>query len=290
MSLVCRSNQVVMRMAWVLAAVAAGGAAFMAWSALRLPPAPSRRAAGSDFSLPAFPDVEGIDWSAFRNAASGEPSLGASLEEKLRLAGTFSIYGEQGGHRRAIIDDLRTGEQRIVNEGDHIGAMIVRRVLTDRIRILTKSGILEELRLTLASAGSGAGDAGAGGLAAGDRFGIRRVGERRWAFERSAVLGYYQELRDEPARLVQVFDSMVPVYGPDGKITGYRVTILGERELFEAAGLHEGDVVRRANSIDMISRNRAEYLINEFIHNRANIFILDVERAGKSIQLRYEIR
>jgi type II secretory pathway component PulC len=281
---------VAMRVAVALFTVSLGGVGILMWLTLRLPAPPPHRAAGSCYTVPAFPDIEGVDWNAFHNAAPQELSREGSLEEKLRLAGTFSIYGAQGGHRRAIIDDLQAGKQQIVNEGDRIGGMIVRRILTDRVRILTESGVLQELRLTLVSAGTPGAVGGAAKAMSGGRFGIRRVGESRWTFDRKAVLAYYQELRDEPARLVQVFDSMVPVYGSEGKITGYRVSIVGEEELFGAAGLNEGDVVRRANAIDMSSRNRAEYLINEFLNNRANVFILDVERGGQPVQLRYEIR
>ena len=280
MSLVCRFSQGATRLAWALFALSLIGAGSIVWRALDLSEPPPEQHAGRVLGLPAFPDTTGAGWSAFRRVSPTASAATSSLDESLRLAGTFSVYGSEGGRRRAILDDLRTGQQRIVDEGDRIGPLVVRRILTDRVRILTANGVLQELRL-IHTAGVGTrGSPGPTQMTSGARFGIRRVGERRWAFDREAVLDYYQELRDDPRRLVQVFDSMVPVYDANRAITGYRLTIFGEEALFGAAGLHEGDIVRRANSIDMTSRKRAEYLINEFLQNRANIFIFDIERAG----------
>jgi hypothetical protein len=42
--------------------------------------------------------------------------------------------------------------------------------------------------------------------------------------------------------------------------------------------------------MDMTSRTRAEYFIKEFIHDRANAFILEVERGGDPVKLIYQFR
>jgi len=89
---------------------------------------------------------------------------------------------------------------------------------------------------------------------------------------------------------VALFDSLKPVYEEAGGIEGYRVGIEGEGGFFEAAGLVEGDVVRRVNSMRMTNRRRAEYFIGEFVADRANVFVLDIERGNEKKKLIYQVR
>lgn len=123
---------------------------------------------------------------------------------------------------------------------------------------------------------------------AAKRFGGREVFPNRWMFNREQVLSYYDELRNEPERLLQIFDSMDPVYvtDPDGesRIDGYRVGVEGEADLFAAAGLREGDVVKSVNKLLMANRRRAEALIASFIEGRGTMFVFEIERDGKTIQ------
>jgi hypothetical protein len=123
-----------------------------------------------------------------------------------------------------------------------------------------------------------------------DKFGGRQVGDNRWVFRRQAIMDYYSTLRDEPERLVRIFDSMKPMYDAENRIEGYHLGIEGEADFFAAAGLREGDVVRKVNSMEMTSRRRAEYFIKEFVADRANAFIIDVERDGQPLKLMYEVR
>ncbi len=123
---------------------------------------------------------------------------------------------------------------------------------------------------------------------AAKRFGGREVFPNRWMFSREQVLSYYDELRNEPERLLQIFDSMDPVYvtDPDGesRIDGYRVGVEGEADFFAAAGLREGDVVKSVNKLLMANRRRAEALIASFIEGRGTMFVFEIERDGKTIQ------
>ena len=98
----------------------------------------------------------------------------------------------------------------------------------------------------------------------------------------------YEELRAEPERLLQVFDSMDPVYVEDGdgerRIEGYRVGVEGEAELFAAAGLQDGDVVKSVNNLLMTRRDRAERMIAAFIEGRGSMFVLEIERDGRTFK------
>ena len=96
--------------------------------------------------------------------------------------------------------------------------------------------------------------------------------------KRQAVLDYYQELLDEPERMVTVFDSMKPLYDDRRKITGYVLDVEGEGNFFKAVGLRPGDVVHKVNSVPMTSRRWSDYFINEFSQNRLNVVVMDVER------------
>ena len=55
-------------------------------------------------------------------------------------------------------------------------------------------------------------------------------------------------------------------------------------------GMKEGDVVRKVNSMDMTSRQRAEYFIKEFAADRANVFMIEIERDGTPQKLIYQVR
>jgi hypothetical protein len=249
-----------------------------------------------------------FDWSIFQSRDGNVPSLGTSSSARFRLAGTFFEYlyennkSSAGEIRRAVIDDLRSGNQVIVREGEKIEDTSIVKIYSDRVIIRDNSGIDEQLWLTFSGFGANTNksnlstneinQAGTGQIAGTDKFGGKQIGESRWVFSREKLLEYYKSLRDEPDRLVKVFDSLKPVY--DGKtaggIGGYRLGVEGEGEFFKSVGLKEGDVVRSVNNMQMTSRRRAEYFIGEFVSDRANAFVLDVERGGKQQKLIYEVR
>jgi type II secretory pathway component PulC len=229
--------------------------------------------------------------------------VGGTLSSRFRLAGTFFEYGSDvlgnSDVRAAIIDEIRSGIQQIVKEGGRISDITVVKIFGDRVVIRDAAGTEEQLWLSF----TGSGTSGQAGITNGpggdastkladlDKYGGKQVGENRWVFSRERLLDYYKGLRDEPERLVTVFDSLKPLYEAGGsKIGGYRLGIEGEGDFFESAGLKEGDVVREVNSMRMTSRKRAEYLISEFIADRANAFVLDIERDGKPAKLIYEVR
>ena len=130
----------------------------------------------------------------------------------------------------------------------------------------------------------------AGSAATSNRFGCIKVQDDRWQFTRQPMLDYYQELLDEPDRMVALFDTMKPVRDERNRITGYVVGMEGEKEFFQAVGLREGDIVRQVNSVEMTNRRRAEFFIDEFLKNRMNAIVLDVERDGKVQKQVYQVK
>ena len=240
----------------------------------------------------------GLNWNVFRG--TGEVPAGGALSRRFRLAGTFSVSGTGADPvRRAVLDWLERERQEIVSEGDRLADVTVLRVAEDRV--VLRAGTREETLWLSFSGSDRASESAAAGetpdAAADDlpaeaeagRFGYA-VGDNNWVFRREALMEYYNELMDDPVRLLQVFDSMQPLYDGDDRISGYMLDIAGEREFFEAVGLREGDVVRQVNAVPMTNRNRAERFIEHFARNNLNVFVLDVERGGEPVRMIYRIR
>lgn len=255
----------------------------------------SRTTIALDWPAPPLAEVVSFDSSVFKKRVS-EPvtaNLGP-LARRFRLAGTFFAIGNNQHSRKAIIDDLQRKEQQLVAEGDLLDqTVMVISIFPERI-IVRAGAHDEELRLSFSAdrallAGSNQNaqkTAGASDML--NRFG-KRVGETRWVLKRDELLKYYQELLNNTDRLAKVFESLKPVYKTN-KIAGYVLDVEGEGNMFSAFGLKQNDIIRTVNKMPMISQSRAEYFIREFVNNRANGFVLDIERDGKPEQLIYLIR
>jgi len=290
-------------LAWTtpLAALVCIAGLVHAYLLLPEPPAFEGGASVSTLSRPAPEQPESINWTVFARRRETVAVKVGTLAKRFRLVGTFTVHDDDGDapRRRAVLDDGKVQRQYIKDEGETIDDVTVVRVLADRVVLRDATGE-ETLRVrfrneSAAAADQGVADAtGSGEPGAGEEswnaFGGRRIGEFQWIFKRKALEDYYQELRDNPDRLVRIFDSMKPIRNANRGIEGYVLDIKGEADFYGAVGLQQGDVVRRVNQMKMISRQRAEYFISEFAKDRANAFVLDVERNGKPEKLVYQIR
>jgi len=246
-------------------------------------------------SWPEHHDVIVSDWTVLQGEA-GSPVAKGSLADRFRFAGAFFVSG--GGRpdmRKAVLDEIKGGVQHIVSEGDLIDDVTVIGVYRDRL-VLRANGIEEELWLSFSMSDSSMltekGGSHTGAVEeAGDtcRFGTQ-VGENNWLFKRDALMAYYDELMDEPERLLQVFDSLKDLRDERGKITGYHLDIEGERQFFDDIGFREGDVVRKVNAMPMTSRRRAEFFIKQFVDDRLSVILIDIERDGKLHRQVYRVR
>lgn len=253
--------------------------------------------------VPAF---GGMASEAFSNAAwnvmsgdgtaAGTNAAGAR-NARFRLAGTFFVEGGDGTvQRKAILDDPSRHEQGIVGEGDPFAGVRVERIFYDHVTLRSGS-VTEEVwldfgRVYVATTGlpaTNSVDTNTVAVAT-NRLGGVQLQADRWQFSRQKLLDYYQEVLDEPDRMAAIFDSLKPVRDRDSKITGYVVGVEGEGEFFQAVGLRNGDVVRKVNAVPMTSRRRAEFFIDEFLKDRMNVVVLDVERDGKSAKQVYLVR
>ena len=298
-------NPLFQRLSPVLVATSLAVGALFVYQNLQLPYLSKNQAQA--IALPTWPKIDAqalrFDSYTFKKQAGEQvvANLGP-LARRFRLAGTFFAASSYQQSRKAIIDDIQKKTQCLVAEGDNLDQnILVVTIFRDRVVLRDGNPDLAESRdeqLWLSFAG---GDKPATSASRPEkdatqgqadatlvRFG-KRTGERRWVLERSEVLRYYQELLNNPDRLAKVFESLKPVY-QTGKIAGYTLDVEGEGEVFRAFGLKQGDVIRQVNSMPMISQSRAEYFINEFVKNRVNGFVIDIEREAKPEKMIYLVR
>ncbi len=238
-----------------------------------------------------------IGFAVMQGGTSSTPDSMAVFLADFRFAGTFFLYGPDGENpslRRGVLSYLPENRQEIVSEGMSVGGARVKAIDEDRL-VLEKDG--QEGTLFLGGAAGAAqrsylADASAidAQAARHTRFG-EQTGNGVWTMDKGALMDYYEELLEEPERLLQVFDSMRPLYSPDGDaIEGYVLQSVGERDFFEAVGFQEGDVVRRVNALPMTNRGRAEFFIRQVVEDRLSAVVIDIERAGGSRRLVYQLR
>lgn len=236
--------------------------------------------------------------AVFRPAVLAGVTDAADIWSQYRFAGTFFLYDDvaapEASRRRAVISYHPEQRQYIVSEGDLIGGADVIRIGISEVvlRRGDQEGVLQ-LRGEHASPAGTDGRAVAGktpdDVAVETRFG-RQTGVGTWSMDREALLAYYEELLDEPERLLQVFDSMQPIYTADGSIEGYQLQPVGEEAFFAAVGFEEGDTVRAVNTLAMTNRRRAEFFIRQVVENDLDAIVIDLERDGSPKRLVYELR
>ncbi len=248
-------------------------------------------------------DFSGVNWQLVRRTTEVRGTDGP-VAGRYRLAGTFMAFdnGDETTMRRsarAIIDDLQERRQELVREGEELNGLQVLRIYRERV-VVAMNGVEEELWMDFRGGVASRSDEPAAEEHNGlfpdpppgrpevleeTRFG-QRVGDTRWELNRQALMDYYQEVIDDPERAVALYESMRPVRSGN-QIEGFSLSPAGEQELFSAMGLHEGDVIRRVNSLEMINQQRAEYFLREFAQDRLEALVLDIERDGEERKLIY---
>jgi type II secretion system protein C len=292
----------ILRIVLVLALVAVVALAVVVFTKLPKAQAHTKGEPGGP-SWPAVVALPTDGWQVFQRSGGSSSAIAGPVANRYRLAGTFFLFADattddSEDRRRAIVDDLQRGQQVLVGEGELIDEFEVSRVHPDHI-VLRQGAAEYVLSLSfgetpVASASStGTQEVAEASTDAEpaletNRFG-KRVGFNRWVYSRDALMGYYQQLLDDPERIAALYLSLKPDYKNE-QISGYRFEPEGEDEFFRTIGMMPGDVVRKVNSMNMTSQKRAEYFISEFVKNRLNAFVFDIEREGKPEKLIYLIR
>lgn len=280
--------------------------AYIAWLYLDLPPAHSPSESPPPIHARTdWPEIEVPPpdaWLALQGGAPAPLATAAAAPGRFRLVGTYFMMppgADTNSVRKAVLDDVQKQTQILVEEGETIDGNQVTAIHRDRVVLTLPTGAELELLLRF---GAGAGpttmaeeDPAAPReppwdevTLATSRFG-RQIADERWILSRDELLNYREELLDQPERLASLFVSMKPDR-IDRKIEGYRLEREGEDEFWDAIGLQENDVIRRANSMKMTRQERAEYLISEFVSDRLNVVVLDIERDGEPTKLIYYLR
>ena len=240
--------------------------------------------------------VTGGLWMAFQARPDKRSGVtpGQIGQDRFRLAGTFFIDGAGDSQRRAILDDVVKRDQYIVSEGERLEDTMVDKIFLDHVILQTPSG-MKELWVEFAVRARTVEPVTTTNqvpdqVGATNKLGCIQIQENRWKFSRKPIMDYYQELLDEPDRMVAVFDTMKPVRDEQNKITGYVVGLEGEKDFFAAVGLQQGDIVRSVNSFPMTNRRRAEAFIDQFLKDQLNAVVLEVERGGKTVKQVYQLQ
>lgn len=258
-----------------------------------------------------FPGVYAWPQDAFNVL---RPSKGSGLPDehlpvwakRFQLLGTVLGVANAGPrHPIAIIfdKDTQNGIQHVVKQGDTIIPNITVARISSRSVIL-RGDFSQEARLEMADGRRALMDVAAktddsdraiapGNLMRGNAsaaFGGDRYPDAdKWVFDRQRLMAYYTELRNNPERMLAVFDSMKPVYETDGRISGYRLAIEGEADFFDAVGLEPGDIVRSVNHVPMSSRLHAEHFISRVVADGLDTIAMEVEREGDTRKFVYSI-
>ena len=231
-------------------------------------------------------------WHVFQPGTNSAVS-----QSSLRLAGTFLAFSEDSTNqqRQAIIADETQGSQNIVAEKAYIAGLLVASIGHDYVVLRNNQG--QELRLGMDYTNN---SAKANNQLAGapqptrtaistNRFG-QRIEDTRWVLQRQALQEYYDELVNDPVRLLTVYDALRPEYDGGKEVNGYKVAMSGEQEFFKAMGLQEGDVIRKVNSMRMVSQTRGEYFLNQVAQGKLDAIVIDIERDNKATKLVYQFK
>jgi general secretion pathway protein C len=198
----------------------------------------------------------------------------------VRLLGTSLVAGHQAF---AVIEDQQTGRQMLY----HLGEMIPdtgRLVKIERTSIVIDEGgqlatlSMQEQKLTPGTR---------------TRFqrprygqvyhqGIRRVGANRYVVARATVDSNLQNM-------AQLFTQIRAVPNlQDGHSTGFTLSDIQPGSIFQAIGLHDGDVLTSVNGQDVSDPTRAIQLLGQLRESPS--ISLQVMRNGRPVELNYAIR
>lgn len=298
---------------WVGILAVALGAATVIAMIVQVPSIPVVDASTEDFqAIYKWPEQERIEprhFEAFSPIQSPSKERQTPAISFLRLAGTFMTYTQNGeqqnptGYRIAIIDNIQSGLQRMVKQGENFEGFNILEVFETYVQ-LSKGEEVFEIHVSLdprmaskktedtekAPAEDDAGGFENMPALETNRFG-KRIGENRWVFSRKAIMDYYEEVINDPERVVGMYKSFTTDRNQEtNNPQGFLLSPVGEAAFFKDVGLQQGDVIRKVNSMNMLSQRRAEFMLAEFVRHNLNAVVIDVDREGKEEKLIYLIR
>jgi general secretion pathway protein C len=200
----------------------------------------------------------------------------------LQLLGT----GSRGDRLYAIVEDVKTKEQRILTIGDRIDDADVTDIGWRHI-VLNRGG-QEELLVVAPNLGtdgilpvSTTSVTSVPPSSDADQQ-VRKIGEDRYLVSQA-------EVDHSLSNLSELFTQMRAVPNmQDGKTNGFRLFAIRSGSLFQKIGLQNNDVVQRINGVEINDPGKAMSLFQE-LQGETRLTV-DVVRGGANRTLSYEIR
>jgi general secretion pathway protein C len=100
-----------------------------------------------------------------------------------------------------------------------------------------------------------------------------------------------RSLVDQTLRNLQKFLNdarAVPVTGPGGAVTGFKLEWIAPGSLYEKLGLKEGDTLSEVNGIKLDGIPKAVEIFQQF--KNSSMIRLNIDRNGKPLDLTYLVR
>jgi general secretion pathway protein C len=196
----------------------------------------------------------------------------------IRLLGTSHIAGQQAF---AIVEDKQNGQQALYRLGDMI-PNAGRVVKIERISIvIDEGGQLATLSMEEQPLIPGTRHPRHYRVGRVNRQGIRRLGGNRYVVARATVDSNLQNM-------AQLFTQIRAVPNlQDGRSTGFKLSDIEPGSIFQAIGLHDGDILTDVNGENVSDPTRAIQLLGQL--RQSPSISLEVMRDGRPVELHYEI-
>lgn len=117
----------------------------------------------------------------------------------------------------------------------------------------------------------------------GDDEGVEKLGENKFAVDRSMVEQYLGDL-DAVSRMARA----IPHRGSDGQIDGYRLSGIRRNSPLDKLGIKNGDIVHAVNGQGLTSMQGAMSAYSSLQNDSS--FSFDITRRGKKQNMEYEVR
>jgi len=198
----------------------------------------------------------------FQVPALVEATPPAVQEPDLRLVGT--AVSSDPTRSLAVIENRSSGTQRAVTEGDRLGEMLIRKILSGKVVIETSSGEMVLTMGSFARAGSPGPSAQTGQLE---------------AEEVDAALPDYKALMRQ-IRVRSRFEG--------GRSAGFVIYNIGPGSIFARMGLKDGDVIVSVNGKSFATTQPAVEFYEAITEYET--VSLEIMRDDQSKQLLFEVR
>lgn len=216
-------------------------------------------------------------------AAASHPVL-----TELRLLGTYS-----GPESFAVFEKTGSAEQDVFRSGQSVFNTGTLLSIEDGKAKLSAGGsevtftvFKEEVPSSISAMGDGSVELpdtpdGQAATSSGSRY-TEKVAENSWVIDQKAVEGSLNDM----SRVMT--DARLTPKASGGRVSGFLVTEIKPKGIFDAIGLKNGDVLTKINGYDIDSPEKAVQVLSA-LRGQTNID-LDILRAGKPTSLHYTIR